>query len=162
MEFLGKSKIPSEGEENGIRLYNALSAGDLPLARLIAGDTAEKSNPASAFNQGLCLFLLEEWEKALNELKNAERLIGNPPEYEISERKLFIKAIDISEQRGSKTHLLPLDPDSVACRTRYGLIRIRWLTALCLINLGRNEEAAPVVRFLSQYNIRLRTGKDDK
>ena len=133
-----------------MQLYRALSAGDLPAARLLSKNS-DGENPASAFNRGLCLFLLEEWEASLAELRCAEQLLGNPPEYDISERTLFIRAIELSKHT---VYLLPLDPDSTCCE-RYALIRVKWLAALCLVNLGRGGEAAPVKRFLSQYNIEI-------
>lgn len=133
-----------------MRLYRALSAGDLPAARLIK-DVSE-DNPFSLFNRGLCLFGLEEWERSLAELKRAERLLGNPPEPDISDRAEFIKALSLSE-REKPTYLLPLDPENTADCARYALIRVRWLEALCLEALGRAGEAAPIKRFLSQYQI---------
>lgn len=142
-----------------IQLYRALSVGDLPAAYLTSGGIAQNKtyggeNPAAAFNRGLCLFLLEEYESALNELKRAEQLSGNPPEFDIADRKLFTKALELSE-RGQKTVLLPLDPDSAKSCARYVLIRAKWLTALCLKALGRDGEASVIKRFLSQYNIDL-------
>ncbi len=132
-----------------MRLYRALSVGDLPAAQLIKNITEE--NPASLFNRGLCLFRLEEWENSLAELKRAERMLGSPREIDISERTFFIKALMKSEQ----PYLLPLDPEYSSDCARYALIRIRWLEVLCLVNLGRNGEAAPIKRFLSQYQIEL-------
>lgn len=142
-----------------IQLYRALSAGDLPVAYLISGiidknKTYGGENPVTAFNRGLCLFLLEEYESALSELKRAEQLSGNPPEFDISDKKLFAKALEIS-CRGQKNVLLPLDPDSAKSCARYVLIRVKWLTALCLKALGRDGEAMMIKRFLSQYNIDL-------
>lgn len=132
-----------------MRLYRALSAGDLPAAWLIKNISVE--NPASLFNRGLCLFGLGEWERSLAELKRAEQLLGNPPEIDISERDVFIKSLSESE----RLYLLPLDPESSADCARYALIRVKWLEALCLDNLGRNAEAALIKRFLSQYKIEL-------
>ena len=132
-----------------MRLYRALSVGDLPAAQLIKNITEE--NPASLFNRGLCLFRLEEWENSLAELKRAERMLGSPPEIDISERTFFIRALMKSEQ----PYLLPLDPESSSDCARYALIRVRWLEVLCLVNLGRNGEAATIKRFLSQYQIEL-------
>lgn len=132
-----------------MRLYRALSAGDLPAAWLIKNISVE--NPASLFNRGLCLFGLGEWERSLAELKRAEQLLGNPPEIDISERDVFIKSLSENE----RLYLLPLDPESSADCARYALIRVKWLEALCLDNLGRNAEAALIKRFLSQYKIEL-------
>ena len=154
MDLLGKSKNfggVSDGVEADGTLYRALAAGDLPAAYLAGKDIKVKSG-TTAFNYGLCLFRLGEWEKALAELKHAEQDIGNPPEYEISERKLFLKALESSE---GATALLPLDPSAPQKFGRYALVRVRWLTALCLKNLGRESEAAPVIRFLSQYDIQI-------
>lgn len=144
-----------------IQLYRALSAGDLPAAQLINGaieKSADKSpdgkSPATAFNRGLCLYLLEEYESALSELKRAEQLSGNPPEIDIADKKLFVKALEIAN-REQRLCLLPLDPESVKGCARYVLIRIKWLTALCIKALGRDGEAAMIKRFLSQYNIEL-------
>lgn len=147
-----------------IQLFRALSAGDLPAAYLIScsvdkNKTCSIDNPATAFNRGLCLFLLEDYEAALSELKHAEQLSGNPPEIDISERKLFNKAIDISNHEVSNHEqslaVKPLDPGSVTIYARYVLIRTKWLTALCLKALGRDGEASVIKRFLSQYNIEL-------
>ncbi len=142
-----------------LQLYRALSAGDLPAAQLISAAVGKSQapgvgNPATAFNRGLCLFLLEEYEGALSELKRAEQLSGNPPELDISDKNLFIKALEISS-REKKLFLLPLDPDSSSGNMRYVLIRVKWLAALCLKALGREGEAAMIKRFLSQYNIEL-------
>ncbi len=144
-----------------LQLYRALAVGDLPAAQLISAAVGKSSaqapgggNPATAFNRGLCLFLLEEHEGALSELKRAEQLSGNPPELDISDKNLFIKALELSS-REKKLFLLPLDPDLSSGNTRYVLIRVKWLTALCLKALGREGEAAMIKRFLSQYNIEL-------
>ncbi len=97
--------------------------------------------------------MLEEWKKALPRLKNAEKLLGNPPEFDIADKKLFIKSVELKEKDGGKEWFAALDPDSSVGCTRYGLIQVRRLTAMCLIKLERNGEAAPLIRFLSQYNI---------
>lgn len=141
-----------------IQLYRALSVGDLPAAYLISNigknKTYSGNNPVTAFNRGLCMFLLEEYESALSELKRAEQLSGNPPEPDIADKKLFAKAIGFSS-REKNPALLPLDPDSAKSCARYVLIRVKWLTALCLKNLGREGEASMIKRFLTQYNIEL-------
>ena len=144
------NKAVSESSDR--QMYNALSSGDLPAAWLLSKNICEE-NPASVFNRGLCLFMLEEWEKALAELKRAEQLLGNPPEPDISEKELFLRAI---EQSGSeRLYLPPLDPDAVKVCGRYGLIRVKLLSAMCLEKLGRGGEALTIKRFLSQYNINL-------
>ncbi len=142
-----------------MRLYRALAVGDLPAAHLIirtikksSGTAPSGENPATAFNCGLCLFLLEEYESALFELKRAEQQTGNPPEIDIADKQLFIKALELSD-REQKLFLLPLDPDFASDCMRYVLIRVKWLTAFCLKALGRGGEAAMTKRFLSQYNI---------
>lgn len=142
-----------------IHLYRALFAGDLPGAYLIncsidKDKTCSIENPATAFNKGLCLFFLEEYEAALSELKHAEQLSGNPPEIDISERKLFNKAVELSNHE-QRLAIKPLDPGSEKIYARYILIRTKWLTALCLKALGRDGEASMIKRFLSQYNIEL-------
>ncbi|MDE7230430.1 MAG: hypothetical protein K2N56_08120 [Oscillospiraceae bacterium] len=142
-----------------MQLYRALSTGDLPGAYLIncsidKDKTCSIENPATAFNKGLCLFLLEEYEAALSELKHAEQLSGNPPEIDISERKLFNKAIELSNYEQSLA-VRPLDPGSVTIYARYVLVRTKWLTAFCLKALGRDGEASMIKRFLSQYNIEI-------
>lgn len=152
------NEVAVNSENSDIQLYRALSVGDLPAAYLINGGIAknrtDSQNSAAAFNRGLCLFLLEEYENALSELKRAEQLSGNPPEIDIMDKKLFAKALELSDH-GQKTVLLPLDPDSAKSCARYILIRIKWLTALCLKALGRDGEASVIKRFLSQYNIDL-------
>lgn len=135
-----------------LQLYRALSAGDLPAAWIISKRTY-KENPASAFNRGLCLFRLGANEQSLAELKRAERLLGNPPELDISERNLFAKAIELSKEQ--PLYLLPLDPESAEVCARYFLIRTKWLSAICLEELGRSGEAALIKRFLTQYNIEI-------
>lgn len=151
MELLGKNKLAAEPSADGA-LYRALACGDLPAAYVIGKDIKEKTNYTTAFNCGLCFYLLEEWEKALTELKRAEQLLGNPPEYDISDRKLFSKALEVADSGQS---VLPLDPEAPSKCGRYALIRTRCLIVRCLKNLGRENEAAPVVRFLSQYNIQI-------
>lgn len=135
----------------GLQLYRALAAGDLPAARLVSKSSGD--DPASAFNRGLCLFRLGETEQALTELKRAEQLLGNPPELDISERNLFIKAIELSKEQ--PLYLLPLDPEAAEVCARYFLIRTKWLSAVCLEQLGRSGEAALIKRFLAQYNIEI-------
>lgn len=151
MELLGKNKN-TEGAAAAGPLYRALACGDLPAAYLLGRELKQSPDPVTAFNCGLCLFRLGEWEKALAELKRAEQAFGNPSEYEISERKLLLKAFELT---GSAEAFLPLDPGALPRCGRYALIRTRWLIALCLFRLGREGEAAPVVRFLSQYNIQV-------
>lgn len=148
MELLGKNSQVALDEP----LYRALSRGDLPAAYLISKDIKKKENPATAFNCGLCLFRLGEWEKALADLKNAEQALGNQPEYDVSERRLFLKAVAVSV---NEIPTLPLDPVAPQKCGRYALIRVRWLIALCLKALGRDSEAAPVERFLFQYDIKI-------
>lgn len=155
MELLGINKNTEEASADE-PLYRALACGDLPAAYIISKELKQKPNPATAFNCGLCFLRLGEWEKALAELKRAEQAFGNPPEYEISERKLFLKAFEVS---GSAEAFLPLDPGAPSRCRRYALIRTRWLIALCLFWLGREGEAAPIVRFLSQYNIQVDSEK---
>ena len=142
-----------------IKLYRALSAGDLPAAYLIISfvdknKTCSLDDPATAFNRGLCMFLLKEYEAALSELKRAEQLLGNPPEIDISERKLFNTAIAISNQEQSLA-VKPLEPGFVKIYARYILVRTKWLSVLCLKALGREGEASAIKRFLSMYNIDL-------
>ncbi len=142
-------------EDADVQLYCALSAGDLPAAQILCsyiGKTPGCDNPASSFNRGLCLFLLKEYESALFELKRAEQQLGSPPEPDIADRNLFIKALALSN-REQRLFLLPLYPGSVKAGMRYMLIRVKWLTAICLKALGREGEAAMIKRFLSQYNI---------
>lgn len=153
------NEVGVNSENADLQLYRALSAGDLPAAYLISGvvdknKTYSGENPATAFNRGLCLFLLEEYESALSELKRAEQLSGNPPEFNIAEKKLFDKALEISSREQNPV-LLPLDPNSAKSCARYVLIRIKWLSALCLKALGRDGEASVIKRFLTQYNIEL-------
>ena len=155
MEYMGKSRekaghAPSDGD-----LYRALASGDLPAAWLItkaftARPEADKTVYATAFNCGLCLYRLEEYEKALAELKRAEQLLGNPPDFDISEKKLLLQALALS---GKEAALLPLDPDSCKSYERYGLLRVKWLMSLSLLQLGRQQEAASGIRFLRQYHI---------
>lgn len=150
MEFLGKStKVEDTNAEAS--LYRALAIGDLPSAYIISKDI-KTTKPAVSFNQGLCLYLLGEYEKALVELKRSEQGYSNCAEYDIADRRLFMKAI---EAVGDSVKFLPLDSDSPQRCGRYSLIRTRWLTALCLIKLGRESEAMPIIRFLSQYNINI-------
>ena len=150
MELLGKSKT-AENASADEPLYRALVCGDLPAAYLISKDLKEKSNPATAFNCGLCLYKLGEWEKSLADLKRAEQSLGNQPEYDISERKLLLKSF---EGFSDGAAFIPLDPAAPKKCARYSLIRVRYLIALCLFKLGRDGEAAPITRFLSQYNIK--------
>ena len=157
MEFLGKTREETELPEGGHALYRALLAGDLPAAWLLARPMIEKEKTASlsfsdAFNCGLCLYRLREYEKALAEFRRAEQSLGNPPDFSASEKKLFLQALSIMESSGA---LLPFEPDASKELDRYGLIRVRQLRALCLIRLGRSQEAAPLIRFLSQYPIEL-------
>lgn len=154
MEFLGKGKGAAEGCAVDGALYRALAIGDLAGAWLIARPVIErpkKDKPSylTAFNCGLCLYRLGEYEKALIELKLAEQSLGNPPDLDIAERKLFLQALSTV---GRETALLPLDPEG-GMPARYGLIRARWLMALSLESLGRRLEVAPLVRFLSQYQV---------
>lgn len=139
----------------GGELYRALAAGDLGAAWLLASSWLERGKTerpscATAFNCGLCLYRLGEYEKALAELKRAEQALGNPPDFDISERKTLIQALSLA---GQDAALLPLDPDSGKGLARYAFLRVKWLTTLCLLRLGRRQEAAAGIRFLRQYQI---------
>lgn len=154
MEYMGKSREKAGHALDG-DLYRALTSGDLPAAWLItkaftARPETDKTVYATAFNCGLCLYRLEEYEKALAELKRAEQLLGNPPDFDISEKKLLLQALALS---GKEAALLPLDPDSCKSYERYGLLRVKWLMSLSLLQLGRQQEAASGIRFLRQYHI---------
>ena len=152
MEFLEKNKEMGPINMDGL-LYSALVAGDLPAAWLITRHLVERAKTeqfsyATEFNCGLCFYQLEEYEKALSKLKRAEQLVSNEPDFDITERKLLLQALS---KKGKMAVFLPLNPESSP--KRYALIRIRWLMALSLIDLGRKQEAAPIIRLLSQYNI---------
>lgn len=156
MEFLGTGKSQKSLTAADASLYRALAVGDLPAAWLLTRpflerSKSEKLSVSTAFNCGLCLYRLGEYEKALAELKRAEQSLNIPPDLDIQEKKLFFQAIEADEQ----TALLPLDPECEKGLERYALIRVRWLTALCLIRLERQQEAAPIIRFLTQYQIKL-------
>ena len=155
MEFLGKNKnVAGPANMDGL-LYSALAAGDLPAAWLITKPLVERAKTeqfsyATEYNCGLCFYQLEEYERTLSELKRAEQLVSNEPDFDIAERKLFLQALS---KKGKMVVFLPLNPESSP--NRYALIRIRWLMALSLIHLERKQEAAPIIRFLSQYNIEI-------
>ena len=153
------NEVGVNSENADLQLYRALSAGDLPAAYLVSGvinknKTYSGVNSATAFNRGLCLFLLEEYESALSELKRAEQLSSNLPELDIADKTLFAKSLELSSCT-KELVLLPLAPDSAKSCARYALSRIKWLTALCLKALGRDGEASVIKRFLTQYNIEL-------
>lgn len=157
MELMGKSKEPADLTAAGKRLYRLLASGDLPAAWLTSRALMEKSRTkklpyATAFNCGLCLYRLEEYEKALAQLKQAEQALGNPPDFDISERNLLLQALSVA---GQNIALLPLDPDADTHLERYGLLRVKWLISLSLLHLGRPQEAAPGIRFLRQYHIEI-------
>ncbi len=134
-----KSKVKEELERFSIiRTVSAVERADVVVVVI----------DATEFNCGLCFYQLEEYEKALSKLKRAEQLVSNEPDFDITERKLLLQALS---KKGKMAVFLPLNPESSP--KRYALIRIRWLMALSLIDLGRKQEAAPIIRFLSQYNI---------
>ena len=54
----------------------------------------ERLPAATAFNCGLCLYRLEEHEKALSCLKRAELLLGTPPDLDIREKESFFRAVE--------------------------------------------------------------------
>lgn len=154
MEFLGKGSCARQqpGLDNG--LYHALAVGDLPAAWLLAKPRLERADfeglsASTAFNCGLCLYLLEEYEKALSGLRRAKQAFGAPPDLDIREKELFLRAVRADET----VFLRPLNPQAPDGLERYGLIRTRWLAALCLLRLSRPQEAAPAIRFLAQYHI---------
>ena len=136
-------------------LYRALAVGDVPGAWLLAqpllkpGQTEHLAAP-TVFNCALCLFLAGEYELALGPLKRAEHSLAGSAELDIAERKLFVQALGASDPA-----LLPLDPEGIAGMECYALIRVRWLTALCLLQLGRKQEVKPIRRFLEKYHIEL-------
>ncbi len=137
-------------------LYRALAAGDYAGAWLLACPLLEPGrldglSVPTAFNCGLCLFWLGEYERALVLLEQAEQSLGSPVGLNAVERKGFLQAVSASKD----TALLPLDPEGGEGMERYYLIRVRWLTALCLTRLDRRQEAAPVLRFLEQYHIEI-------
>ena len=148
MELRDNGAVSADGP-----LYRALAVGDLPGAWLLARPLLEPGrteclNALTVFNCSLCLFRLEEYERALTLLKRAERLLGSAAGVNTAERKLFVQAVETTD-----VSLLPLDPEWGSGMEQYALIRVRWLTALCLLRLGREQEAAPILRFLTQYHI---------
>ena len=149
MEYMGKSREKAGHAPSDGGLYRALASGDLPAAWLItkaftARPEADKTVYATAFNCGLCLYRLEEYEKALAELKRAEQLLGNPPDFDISEKKLLLQALALS---GKEAALLPLDPDSCKSYERYGLLRVKWLMSSAFYSLGANRRPLPASGF---------------
>ncbi len=162
MEFIGKGRESAEAIEDDRCLYRGLVCGDLPAAWLTAKSLmerrkaerrkAEELSYATAFNCGLCLYRLGEYEKALTELKLAEQSLGSASDFDVSDRKRLTQALSAA---GKEAGLLPLDPESGKKLARYGQIRIKWLMALCLLALGRQQEASLCVRFLRQYQIEL-------
>lgn len=158
MEFAGKSRTTGARAEADGELYRALAIGDLGAAWLLTRNwlergKSEKLTYTTLFNCGLCLYRLGEYEKALAQLKQAERTLGNPPDFDIAVRKPLEAAL-----AGAGTALLPLDPESGRTLERYGFLRVKWLTALCLLRLGRQQEVALVIRFLRQYHIEVSQG----
>ena len=156
MEFFGNGTSSELSANVSNSLYRALATGDVPAAWLLTKPLLERSkmeklSASTAFNCGLCLFMLEEYERALMPLRRAERLLGSPAGLNVAERKGFLQAVSVSKN----TALLPLDPEGEEGMGRYCLIRVRWLTALCLVRLERKQEAAPVLRFLEQYHIEI-------
>lgn len=154
MAFLENGRGAEISSDADRSLYRALAAGDYPGAWLLARPLLEPGrvdwlSAPTAFNCGLCLFLLEEYERVMVPLKRAEQSLGSPAGLSAAERKGFLQAVEASRD----TALLPLDPEGGEGMERYYLIRVRWLTALCLIRLDRRQEAAPVLRFLEQYHI---------
>ena len=154
MEFWGNGKHGELPAGMGNALYQALAVNDLPGARLLAGPLLERANferlpAATAFNCGLCLYRLEEHEKALSCLKRAELLLGTPPDLDIREKEAFFRAVEAD----GEVYLRPLNPEAGRGLERYFLVRTRWLSAICLLRLGCRQEAAPAIRFLAQYHI---------
>lgn len=156
MAFLGSET--SSGTSCAVcgPLYRALAAGDIPGAWLLSRPLLEpgrleKLAAPTMFNCALCLFLAGEYERALGPLKRAEQSLGSPAGLDAAERKIFAQAVSTAKD----TVLRPLDPDGGAGMERYALIRVRWLTALCLLRLDRREEAAPILRYLAQYQIEI-------
>ena len=154
MAFWGKGREEELREGTGPALYQALALNDLPAAWLLAKSLLERANferlpAATAFNCGLCLYRLEEYEKALAGLRRAEQAFGAPPDLDIREKELFFRAVNAEKD----VFLRPLNPQAPDGLERYGLIRTKWLAALCLLRLDRPREAAPAIRFLAQYHI---------
>ena len=148
MELRDNGLFPADGP-----LYRALTLGDVPGAWLLARPLLEPGrteclNMPTMFNCSLCLFRLEEYERALTLLKRAERMLGSAAGLNTAERKLFVQSVETTDAAR-----LRLDPEWGSEMERYALIRVRWLTALCLLRLGREQEAVPIMRFLAQYHI---------
>lgn len=157
MAFAGSGRASEPKTTAGGALYRALAVGDLGAAWLLTKGWLERGKTeklpyTAAFNCGVCLYRLGEYEKALAQLKQAEQALGSPPDFDISERKPLEAALALA---GEGTALLPLGPESGEKLERYGFLRVKWLTALCLLRLGRPQEAAPGIRFLRQYRIEL-------
>lgn len=155
MTFRGKGTDSDAACTAGASLYRALAVGDIPRAWLLCMPLLEPEQmahhtAATIFNCALCLFLLGDQEQALVPLKRAEQSLTGSAALSTAERKLFYQAL-----KAADVALLPLDPDGVAGMERYTLIRVRWLTALCLLRLNRRQEAQPILRFLEQYHIAL-------
>ncbi|MDE5943355.1 MAG: hypothetical protein K2H30_04010 [Clostridia bacterium] len=156
MQFVSKDSAFSDGIDIDGALYSALTAGDLPAACLIcqsADNSSEKLSVSALFNCGLFRYLLGEYEKSLDFLKQAEILLGNPFDFDISQRQLFIKSL---EHTSGGLALLPLDKRTAENFARYALIRVKWLMAICFEKLGRGHEAASLKNFLEQYNIQVK------
>lgn len=156
MKFLGSETAPDTSSAVDGPLYRALAVGDLPGAWLLARPLlepgqAERLAAPAAFNCALCLFLIGEYERALGPLKRAEQSLSTSAGLDTAERKLFIQALSVSDAA-----LLPVDPEGGAGMECHVLIRVRWLTALCLLRLDRQQEAAPILRYLAQYQIEVR------
>ena len=82
MEFLGNGKSSELSANVSNSLYRALATGDVPAAWLLTKPLLERSkmeklSASTAFNCGLCLFLLEEYERTLVPLKRAEQFLGS-------------------------------------------------------------------------------------
>lgn len=155
MAFLGNGTICDASCAADGPLYRALAVGDVPSAWLLSlsllePGQMERHTAPTVFNCALCLFLVGEYERALGPLKQAQQSLTGSAELGTAERKLFTQALEASD-----VALLPLDPEGAAGMDRYVLIRVRWLTALCLLQLGRRQEAQPILRFLEQYHIEL-------
>lgn len=134
-------------------LFAALAAGDVSSAFILtqAYEKAE-ADAATVFNRALCLYLLDEWEKALRELNRAEIALTKPQEAQMQDKRLVKKALEVT---GERFAILPLCGEVVGKSTSLALVRIKWLSVRCLKNLGRNQEAMPIVHWLeTQYGIK--------
>lgn len=150
MGFIDKEIITGDmqAEQTADAIYSALSAGDIVAAWVMSdGSKLLEKCMATIFNHAVCLALMEEYDKALIDLKKAQLLLPSIIKSGKADRDKFKKAIMLCN--AEQYALKPLSRLAVS-DAQYAEMRIKWLIALCCKRAGKSQEAVEIYRWLNE------------